>query len=269
MSGFVAAAEEAIPSPTAPLTETCDDDSPRLIIHIETTTGPVADGSVVGCIHDMLKEKDLLLSTHFVDMGYVDAELLANGQQEYGIDLCGPARGDIHEQARAGEGFDAQQFRIDWDARQATCPAGCHSISWTPAVDNRDNDVIKLKFARGDCRVGAQQATCTTSTPPRWTLTIRPRDQYLALQAVRERQLTAEFKEEYATRSGIEGALSQGIRGFEMRRARYVGQAKTHLQNVLTATAMNLVRARMWLAETPRANAAVSVCAAAPDGCVA
>jgi len=236
------------------LTETCDDDRPHLITHVETTTGPVADGSVLGCIHETLKEKDLLPSMHFVDMGYVDAELLANSQQEYGVDLFGPARGDIHEQARAGEGFDAQQFAIDWEAKQATCPAGCRSISWTPAVDNRDNDVIKLKFAKRDCGACAHQAKCTTSTPPRRTLTIRPRDQYLALQAARARQVTKEFKEEYATRSGIEGTLSQGIRAFEMRRSRYFGQAKTHLQNVLTATAMNVVRASMWLAETPRAR---------------
>jgi len=236
------------------LTETCDDDSPHLITHIETTTGPVADGSVIGCIHETLKEKDLLPSTHFVDMGYVDAELLANSQQEYGVDLFGPARGDIHEQARSGEGFDAQQFVIDWDAKHATCPAGCRSVSWTPAVDNRDNDVIKLKFAGCDCRACAHQAKCTTSTPPRRTLTIRPRDQYHALQAARARQVTEEFKEAYATRSGIEGTLSQGIRAFEMRRSRYFGQPKTHLQHVLTATAMNIVRASMWLAETPRAR---------------
>ncbi len=63
------------------LTETCDEDSPHLITHVETTTGPVADGSVIGCIHEALKEQDLLPSTHFVDMGYIDAELLANSHQ--------------------------------------------------------------------------------------------------------------------------------------------------------------------------------------------
>jgi transposase len=232
----------------------CNEDSPHLITHVETTTGPVADGAVIGCIHETLKEKDLLPRTHLVDMGYVDAELLPNSQQEYGVDLFGPARGDIHEQARNGEGFDAQHFVIDWEAKQATCPAGRQSVSWTPAVDNRDNDVIKLKFARGDCHVCEHQASCTTSSPPRRTLTIRPRDQYLALQAARARQGTEEFKEEYALRSGIEGTLSQGIRVFEMRRSRYFGGRKTHLQNVLTATAMNVVRASMWLSETPRAQ---------------
>ncbi len=79
------------------VTETCDNDRPHLITHIETTAGPVADGAVIGCIHETLKTKDLLPRTHFVDMGYVDAELLANSQQEYGVDLFGPARGERQE----------------------------------------------------------------------------------------------------------------------------------------------------------------------------
>jgi transposase len=236
------------------LTESCDDDTPHLITHVETTTGPVADGAVVGCIHETLKEQDLLPGIHLVDMGYVDAELLANSQQEYGVDLFGPARGDIHEQARAGKGFDAAQFTIDWEAKHAICPAGRHSISWTSAVDNRDNDVIKLKFATTDCSVCVHQADCTHSSPPRRTLTIRPRDQYQALQAARARQTTEAFKEQYAARAGIEGTLSQGIRAFELRRSRYIGLARTHLQNVLTATAMNFVRVSMWLSDTPRAT---------------
>jgi transposase len=168
--------------------------------------------------------------------------------------LFGPARGDIHEQARAGAGFGAAQFTIDWEAKQAVCPVGCHSISWTQAVDNRDNDVIKIKFATTDGSVCAHQADCTHSSPPRRTLTIRPRDQYLALQAARARQTTEAFKEQYATRSGIEGTLSQGIRAFELRRSRYIGLARTHLQHVLTATAMNFVRVSLWLSETPRAK---------------
>jgi transposase len=236
------------------LTESCDEDTPHLITHVETTTGPVADGAVVGCIHETLKEQDLLPGMHWVDMGYVAAELLANSQQEYAVELFGPARGAIHQQARARKGFEAAQFRIDWQTAPAICPAGCRSSSWTRAVDNRDNDVIKLKFATTDCSVCAHQADCTHSSPPRRTLTIRPRDQYLALQAARARQTTEAFKEQYAARAGIEGTLSQGIRAFELRRSRYSGLARTHLQNVLTATAMNFVRVSMWFSETPRAT---------------
>jgi len=69
------------------LTESCDEDTPHLITHVETTTGPVADGAVVGCIHETLKEQDLLPDIHFVDMGYVDAELLGEHKKVGGIRL--------------------------------------------------------------------------------------------------------------------------------------------------------------------------------------
>jgi transposase len=236
------------------LTETCDPDAPSLITHVETTTGPTADGAVVGCIHETLKERDLLPRLHLVDMGSVDAELLVTSQQEYGVDLYGPARAEYHQQAQANTGFAAQQFTVDWEAQQAICPAGCRSISWTPAVDRRTNDVIKLKFATTDCSVCAHQSECTDSTPPRRTLTIRPKDQYQALRAAREREMSIAFKEQYAQRAGVEGTLSQGIRAFEMRRSRYIGLARTHLQHVLTATAMNFVRVSLWLSDTPRAQ---------------
>ncbi len=37
-----------------------------------------------------------------------------------------------------------------------------------------------------------------------------------------------------------------------LRRSRYIGLAKTHLQHMLTAAAMNLGRISNWLAGTPR-----------------
>ena len=38
------------------------------------------------------------------------------------------------------------------------------------------------------------------------------------------------------------------VRAFDIRQARYLGLAKTHLQQVLTATVMNIMRALHWLA---------------------
>jgi DDE family transposase len=71
------------------------------------------------------------------------------------------------------------------------------------------------------------------------------------MQAARQRQSTPAFKEKYALRSGVESSLSQGIRRFDLRQSRYIGLAGTHLQQVLTATAMNVVRVIAWLGEEP------------------
>ena len=59
------------------LTETCDEEAPRLITNVETSAAPTADGALTPEIHMALKEKDLLPARHIVDTGYLDAELLA------------------------------------------------------------------------------------------------------------------------------------------------------------------------------------------------
>src|SRR4051812_28133195 len=49
-------------------------------------------------------------------------------------------------------------------------------------------------------------------------MTLRPRERHEASQAARVQQETADWKAEYARRAGIEGTLSEGIRGFGLRR---------------------------------------------------
>jgi transposase len=66
------------------------------------------------------------------------------------------------------------------------------------------------------------------------------------------------WKERYRVRAGVEGTLSQGVRAFGMRESRYVGLAKTALQQACTAAAMNASRAIRWLAGAPRAKTRVT-----------
>ena len=177
------------------LTETCEDDAPCLITHVATSAGPVVDAAATPVIHDALERRDLLPAAHIVDTGSLDAALLVASAERYGVDLLGPPRPDSHWQARAQQGFAAHDFQIDWAAERATCPAGHASISWTPAVDNRRNEVVKIKFSAGDCRRCPFLTQCvrSTKTYPRRALTVRRQPQYEALAAARQRQQTPEY----------------------------------------------------------------------------
>jgi transposase len=236
------------------LTETCDDDLPHLITNVETTMAPAADGEATPRIHAALQQRSLLPTTHIADTGFLDAELLVDSREQYGVDLLGPTRLDYHWQARAGTGFDAQHFAIDWERQHATCPEGKTSVSWTPVVDNRGNDVIKIKFSAKDCRTCCQVAQCVRSQKraPRRTLTIRPQRQYQALQAARQRETTGAFRQEYARRAGIEGTISRGIRVTRLRRTRYISLARVRLAHLLTAVGLNVLRLGEWFMETAR-----------------
>jgi hypothetical protein len=74
----------------------------------------------------------------------------------------------------------------------------------------------------------------------------------LALQAARAREEAEEFRQAYAKRAGIEGTISHGVRTCGLRRSRYVGEAKTHLQHVATGAAINVIRISNCLLEKPR-----------------
>ena len=111
--------------------------------------------------------------------------------------------------------------------------------------------MIHVDFRRSDCKSCPVQAQCTRSKSGAREMGFRRKEQYLALQSARERQKTSEFKELYHTRAGIEGTLSQGISVGGLRRIRYIGLSKTHLQNVAIATSLNVLRLVSWIMEIP------------------
>jgi transposase len=238
------------------LTETCDDDRPHLITKVETTIGPAADGAPTPQIHAALEQRNLRPGTHIVDTGFLGAELLVKSPEHDGVDLLGPTRLDYHWQARAGNGFEAQHFQVDWGQQHATCPAGKTSISWTPAIDNRGNAVIKVQCSSRDCRRCDDIAPCVRSKKryPRRTLTVRPQPQYQALPAARQREATEAFQAAYARRAGIEGTMSRETRSMRLRRTRDIGRRRVHLGHILAAVGLNGLRLGEWFLETSRAK---------------
>ena len=233
------------------LSETCEPGDLHLITNVETSPAPVADGDMTEAIHQSLNNNNLLPNKHIVDTGYLDAELLVNTEQNYHVDLLGPTRINLHWQAKADNGYAADDFTLDWQHQKAICPEGKSSVSWTPAIDGRDNEVIKIKFSTADCSVCPSLKLCTRSERQRRSITLRPEAQYKALQNARQREPTADYQADYALRSGIEGTLSEGVRAHGLRRARYIGLAKTHFQHLMTATAINCKRIHRRLQGLP------------------
>lgn len=140
------------------------------------------------------------------------------------------------------------------------------SSSWSPIVDRHHNTVIKIKFSSTDCGTCPAHALCTRAI--RRSISLRPERAAQALQVARQREQTETFTKQYAQRAGIEAALSQGVCAFGLRRSRYFGLAKTHLQHVLTAVAINFTRIVRWLDGQPlaktRKSAFVRLCRPTP-----
>jgi hypothetical protein len=172
-----------------PVTEPCEDDAPHIITHGETTAGPVSDGAATLRIHQALKRHGLLPTTHSVDTGDLDAELWLTRPREDRVARLGPMRADGQGHARAAPGVDASHCQIDWAPQRATCPGGSTSVSWTPAVEDRTHEVVKMKGSRQDCQPWASRAHGTRAK--RRTITGRRQAHHVAWQAARARETSA------------------------------------------------------------------------------
>ncbi len=139
-----------------------------------------------------------------------------------------------------------------------TCPTGQRSRYWKPAKGPRGKPTIQVHFDKKDCAGCVVRAQCTRSRNGPREVTLHPHAQHMALQSARQRQKTLEFAEIYATRAGVEGTVSQAAFALNMRRTRYRGLAKTHLQHIATAAAMNLQRFIDWSLDRPRSKTRIS-----------
>jgi transposase len=239
------------------VTETCDEDAAHLVTHVETCPAMQQDMTSTAEIHECLAAKGLLPAEHFVDSAYVDAGLLVSSQRDHGVSLEGPVRGVANQFARA-PGFEQRNFAIDWDSEQVTCPRGKTSVTWRAGRDDADAPRIQAIFSRTDCGACDVRALCTPSKDARRSIYFHQRPEYEALNAARARMDDPAWKRRYRIRAGIESTLSQGVRAFGMRRSRYIGLAKTGLQQVCTAAAMNVSRIVNWLDGRPRAKTRVT-----------
>lgn len=234
-------------------TESCDADRPRLITDVRTRSAGEVDSDALPQIHAALAARELLPGEHLVDAGYIDAGALHASREQYGVELLGPAPVDTGWQAQAGAGFGAAAFVLHWDQQWAQCPAGKRSAVWG-TKQQRGQEVLQISFAREDCQRCGHREQCTRTAGRGRRLTLRPQSEYHALAAARDRQQTPEYRARYAPRAGIEGTHAQAERRCGARRSRYVGAAKTQLQYLLTAAALNLLRVADWLREQPRAR---------------
>lgn len=235
----------------AHLTETCEAGAPHLITHVDTTPATVHEVKRVEAIHQALADKRLLPGEHLADAAYIDAKLLVKVREEHAVELIGPPQRDASWQARTDGAFTAEAFDIDWEGRRVRCPQGHASNSWREYEDDARGAYVVARFNSATCRACPLRARCTRSGKQGRSLHLHPREAHAAIGAMRERLASDAGRELYALRAGIEGTISQGVRALGLRRARYRGLAKVHLQHVATATAMNIDRVTNFLAGRP------------------
>jgi transposase len=240
------------------VSETCEPSAPHLLTQVHTTTAAVYEAQCTTPIHQALREKDLAPREHFVDGAYISADVLVASQEEHEITLRGPTRPIQGWQAQTAGAYDLSQFTVDWEQRQARCPQGKVLTVWREYVDREGQPYTIIRFGLQDCRPCPARPLCSRTQKTGRSLHLPSQERFDALQAARAWYASEEGRQRYQRRAGVEGTLSQGVRAFGLRRTRFRGLAKTHLQHVATAAAINIDRIVAWLEERPRATTRTS-----------
>ncbi|MEV0695611.1 IS1182 family transposase [Streptomyces sp. NPDC050388] len=229
----------------AHVTETCASGGVNVITDVATTSAATNDAQALPGIHNRLARRGLLPAEHLVDGGYTSLVHLERAEREHQVTVSGPLPGNPTRRHRRNEGFDRDDFPIDFDRRQVTCPQGQLSAGWHgpyPTSSPTAAPLIVARFTKGQCRPCPARAHCTTTVDSARTVGFPPRELRDLQLRVRAEQQTPGWKARYAVRSGVEGTINEFAHGHGMRRCRYRGQPKAHLQHVLTAIAVNIER---------------------------
>lgn len=229
------------------VTETADEDKPHLITDVAVTSSVETDHEALEGIQQRLIEREVPPGEHLGDGGYVHEGNLARSA-ERGIDLLGPAPADNSPQARLPGGVTLDQFQLNRETGQVTCPAG-----QVARQRGQKEQRTVFRFPKAVCAACPLHDRCCTGRGGR-TVSFGPH--YEFLQAARVRQQSETFKQTYRQyRSGVEGSLSALVRGQGVRVARYVTRAKRQLFALFMAAGVNLRRAARWLAgQRPQAR---------------
>lgn len=160
------------------------------------------------------------------------ANRAACAEREQPVDLLSPLRQPVDPEV------DKSAFQIDLEAQTATCPQG-HTVSVQSIRQEKDRPVLHFAFPCQTCEACPLFSRCVRSQTNGHSLNTSPFEAYL--QAARERQKTAEFKETYRLRSRVEGKQAEMVR-HGLRNTRYVGEAKRQFQRLWLGAAVNLKR---------------------------
>ncbi len=191
----------------AQVTESCDEDRPRLIVDLEPTGALESDHVELLKVQKRLAKAKMLPGEQYVDQGYMSGQHILDSAA-LGIDLVGEVLVNPH----SVKGFRQTDFQIDEAKRKAVCPAGETNRVWAERSNQTSGPKeIEIRFNGATCRACRffGEGGCTSSKQGRF-LGLHPHRELL--EARRAEAQTEAYREKLHLRAGIEGTISELVR---------------------------------------------------------
>jgi transposase len=194
----------------------------------------------------------------YVDTAYISTAKLMEAREQ-GRELIGPAQRGLSRDHR----FGVEDFDVQVEQRQATCPAGKISTQCS-RLEEAQTGKVSYRFEWSThCRSCPLKDQCVGPTQNHRTLVVG--EHHTILQSRRREQKTEEFQKKAQRRNAIEGTQSELVRAHGLRHARYRGLKKVRLQNYFAGAACNAkrwIKRLIWKMKTIRASVEPAVSSA-------
>ena len=159
--------------------------------------------------------------------------------------------------------FQPERFTLSADQRTLTCPAG------QTATERHRYEAQKgwqFRFARATCAACPLRSTCVPKLPKTSGRTVFKSDYEKEIQAARAKAQTPEYDRVRSEHPSVERKIGELVRRHGARRARYWGQPRVLLQQLLTGLVVNAKRVVRLLMDPSESSGGIVRAAAEATG---
>jgi hypothetical protein len=220
--------------------ETYDPDASEaafsLITHAEVEPADRSDANALLPAIESVTQRNMVPDELLADSLYGGDDNCERAKNDHGVDVISPAMGT------AGKGLSLAEFTLDDSGKIVACPGGHCSVGV------RSNKRFTAAFSLCDCQACPQHEHCPVK-PGKKAAYLRYSMKEVRLARRRIHEQTAQFRDKYRFRAGVEATMSEYDRRTGVKKLRVRGLKAVTYAAIMKAIGLNMRRAaasKLW-----------------------
>jgi len=233
--------------------ETYDPDASEasfsLITHAEVEPADRSDANALLPAIESTTQRNLAPDELLADSLYGGDDNCERAKHDHGVDVISPAMGTT------GKGLSLDDFTLDASGKITACPEGHGPVSV------RSRRRFSAAFSLDDCRTCPQQERCPVK-PGKKAAYVHYSMKEVRLARRRIHEQTAQFRDKYRFRAGVEATMSEYDRRTGVKKLRVRGIKAVTYAAIMKAIGLNIRRAAastLW-AKVPEKPSLGQIC---------